>query len=202
MSRDVLVLFSGGLDSTTLLYEAVAADRLGLAVWFRYPHPACANEYRAQAAIRQDLAKRGIEIPLMELSPPIFGTDAMRTGAGVAGPRVLPGRNLLFLSLAVNVAAANGLTEVQFGASGADADNYPDCRPAFVESVDAMSRAWGVRVRAPLLGSTRGDVLRRAGAAGVPLGLVWSCYEPRDGLPCGECDSCTQGGLGLHGGPA
>jgi 7-cyano-7-deazaguanine synthase len=193
---DVLVLFSGGLDSTTLLYEAVGAGRLGLAVWMRYPHPACAAEYRAQVAIRRDLELRGIKVRLMELSPPIFGTDTMHAGVGATGPRVLPGRNLLFLSLAVNIAAANGLAEVQFGASDADADNYPDCRPAFVESVDAMSRAWGVRVRAPLLGSSRADVLRRAGAAGVPLGLVWSCYEPREGAPCGECDSCTQDPMG------
>jgi 7-cyano-7-deazaguanine synthase len=201
MSSDVLLLFSGGLDSTTLLYEAVAADRLGLAVWFRYPHPACANEYRAQAAIRLDLASKGVEIPVMELSPPIFGVESMRTGVGMVGPRVLPGRNQIFLSLAVNLAAASGFSSVWFGASNGDAADYADCRPAFVEAMSTLAAPWGVTVEAPLLQCTRADVLRRAGEAGVPLGLVWSCYQPSEGQPCGGCNSCTQG-LGLHGGPA
>jgi len=97
------------------------------------------------------------------------------------------------LSLGVNYAAAAGADEVWFGASRDDRADYPDCRPEFVEAMDRLAQAWDIRVRAPMIEWTRAQVQARARALGVPLGLVWSCYEPLPGgKPCGTCNSCRQ----------
>jgi len=189
----VVVLFSGGLDSTVLLYHALAEERLHSAVWFRYAHPAAGPEQRATAEILRHLWKQGTEVKRVELTPPLFGSDAMSIGAGEAGPRVVAGRNQVMLSLGVNYAAAAGADEVWFGASRDDRADYPDCRPEFVEAMDRLAQAWDIRVRAPMIEWTRAQVQARARALGVPLGLVWSCYEPLPGgKPCGTCNSCRQ----------
>ena len=189
----VVVLFSGGLDSTVLLYQAMAEEQLHSALWFRYAHPAAPYEQRATSEIVRHLHLEGRPVNRVELSPPLFGSDAMSIGTGEAGPRVVAGRNQVMLSLAVNYAAAAGADEVWFGASGGDQADYADCRPDFVRLMDELAQAWGVRVRAPMLKWSRADVRRRAEALGVPLDLVWSCYEPLPGgRPCGACNSCRQ----------
>ena len=189
----VVVLFSGGLDSTALLYHALAEEQLHSAIWFRYAHPAAPNEQQATAEILRHLWKQGQQVRRVELSPPLFGSDAMSIGSGEAGPRVVAGRNQVMVSLGVNYAAAAGVDEVWFGASGGDQSDYPDCRPEFVEAMDSMAQAWGVRVRAPMIDWTREQVRTRARALGVPMDLVWSCYEPMPGgKPCGTCNSCKQ----------
>lgn len=189
----VVVLFSGGLDSTTLLFQALSEEQLHSALWFRYAHPAAPNEQRATAEILRHLWQQGSQIKRVELAPPMFGSDAMSIGAGKAGARVVAGRNQVMVSLAVNYAAAAGAAEVWLGASGSDQSDYPDCRPEFVEAMDQLAQAWGVRVRAPMIGWSREQVRTRARTLDVPLGLVWSCYEPRPGgKPCGTCNSCRQ----------
>lgn len=195
----VLLLFSGGIDSTTLAQETHAAGTLRLLMFARYSQPSAAQEARAVYAWR--LAHKPTA-PLWEVMLPITA-EAMRLGVGVQGPRVLPGRNLLLLSLAVARAASEGIEEVWYGAQGGDLAEYPDCRPEFVQAVDDMAKPFGVRVRAPLISLTKREVVARAVQAGVNLDATWSCYEARDGAPCGECNACraridAQKMAGLH----
>ena len=188
MSRSVVVLWSGGLDSTVLLEKARQDGRLHTALWFRYPHPANSYEYTAAEKMRRTMP----DLPYVELAAPLFGTDALATGIGTPGPRVVPGRNAVFISLAVNYAAATGADEVWFGANREDAADYPDCRLAFIDAMNIASRPFGVHVFAPLMHSTRAQILKDAARLGVDPAACWSCYEPRDGKPCGECNSCRQ----------
>jgi 7-cyano-7-deazaguanine synthase len=186
-----LVLFSGGVDSLVLAAEAIAEGRLGLLLHVVYAHPAQSHERRAVSAATLAWHKLGLFAPVMEVHLPL-SADALSVGVGAPGARPVPGRNLAMLSLAVNVAAARGLGRVLFGATAADRDGYPDCRPDFVAAVAALSAPWGVEVAAPLLSATRAEVLRRGAAVGAPLGSAWSCYQPADGRPCGSCGSCSQ----------
>lgn len=187
-----LVLFSGGVDSLVLASEAVAERRLGLLLHVVYPHPAQSHERRAVAAATLEWHRLGVSAPILEAHLPL-SADTLSAGVGAAGYRVVPGRNLALIALAVNLAAARGLRRVLLGATASDRDGYPDCRPDFVAAVSALSAPWGVEVAAPLVDCSRADVLRRGAVAGAPLGTAWSCYQPDGCAPCGRCGSCTQG---------
>lgn len=191
-ARDA-VLFSGGVDSVVVAAEALAQRRLGLLIHVVYPHPAQAQERAAVAAATLEWHRRGMAAPVLEVHLPL-AAEALAAGVGAQGYRVVPGRNLALLAVAVNLAAARGLRRVLIGATAADRAGYPDCRPDFLAAVSALSAPWGVEVCAPLIDCNRAEVLRRGRAVGAPLSVAWSCYEP-DGLaPCGRCVSCAQDG--------
>ena len=183
----VLVLWSGGVDSTLLVKRALDEEQLGLPVFVAYGQPASAQE---SAACRQLGNHWRIEWQRLYLA--LRGMDAMATGYRQPGPRILPGRNQIMISHAVNIAAAAQLGEVWIGATAGDRADYADCRPGFIAAMDELAQAWGVRVRAPLLDMSRADVVQECRDRSVPLELCWSCYQPRGIDPCGECNSCRQ----------
>lgn len=182
----VLLLFSGGIDSTLLARQAHNEQRLSLLMFARYGQPAAAMEARAVGRWR------ALNAPLVKLWEPMLpiATEPMQIDVGAPGPRVLPGRNLLLLSLAITRAAADGISEVWYGAQGGDLADYSDCRPDFVAAVDALAAPWGVRVKAPLINLSKIEVIDRARLLGVNLAETWSCYSPRSGEPCGTCNAC------------
>jgi len=110
----------------------------------------------------------------------------------------VPGRNLIFLSLASAYAETIGAESVYFGANVLDYSGYPDCRPEFIrafekavkEGTKAGVEGRALRVQAPLLALSKADIIREGVALGVPLALTHSCYDPVGDLACGQCDSC------------
>ena len=185
---EVLILMSGGIDSTVLAH--MAGDRLGGLLFNDYGQPAVAQE---RQAVNRWAGPRGVEV--IELACDLSGVDDhMRTGVGAVGLRILPGRNLIFAAHAINVAKARGWVEVWIGANAGD-EPYPDCRPAWVSALDALSQAdTGITVSAPLVGMTKAEIIDRARDDGVDLAQAWSCYQPTPtGEQCGICHSCTEG---------
>lgn len=190
MSSDVVVLLSGGLDSTTLAAMALADGRLHSVLSFYYGQPNTIAEMSAadEWARKHDVRREVVKLELAGVR------SAMATGVGSTGARVLPGRNLVLLSHAVNYAAANGAREVWFGAIADDNDAYPDCRLAFVGGVNQMAlTTYGVGVRAPFIIHHKRHVVGVARQLGVNIGATWSCYEPdmRTLKPCGTCSACV-----------
>lgn len=182
----LVVLFSGGADSTVLLAQALRDNRDPLALWFRYPHPAAAAEYRAASEIVRRLGCRWREQSLPLLA------EAMNAPKGEPGPRIVPARNLCMVATAINLVGSHGGGEIWMGAQGADAE-YPDCRPEWIRQVDGLAQAWGVRVRAPLIDLSRAEVIARGRELCAPLDACSSCYTPGPtGEPCGSCNSCQQ----------
>lgn len=107
------------------------------------------------------------------------------------GSTVVPGRNLVLLSLAVAHASAVGARKVVFGGHLGDAAIYPDCRQEFVAAVSrAAELSVGVYVDQPFGGALKKDVVREGRLLGAPLALSWSCYEGGN-TPCGECGACV-----------
>jgi 7-cyano-7-deazaguanine synthase len=109
---------------------------------------------------------------------------------------VVPGRNLVFLSIAVAEAKRIGTDRVLFAAHAGDEAVYPDCRQGFVTALScAASRGYGVRVEAPFLHMTKRQIVALGRSLNAPYGLpfelAWSCYEGGR-QPCGRCGACVE----------
>ena len=204
--RPVVLLLSGGLDSSTCLALATAAGARVLALTIDYnQRHACELEAATRLA-RRYRVERHIVLPL-DLRG--FGGSALTSdqevpkegvAEGVIPATYVPARNTIFLSVALGWAEAAGAGDLLIGVNALDYSGYPDCRPEFIESFEAtanLATRAGVegtsrfRVRAPLQRLTKADIVRAGVAAGLDHGLTWSCYDPTtDGRPCGRCDSC------------
>jgi 7-cyano-7-deazaguanine synthase len=199
-----IVLLSGGLDS--MVAGGLAREQgfrlLALTVDYNQCHRV---ELQAAANVAQALAaEQHILLPL-DLSR--FGGSALTSNQAVPKSGVgndipvtyVPARNTIFLSLALGWAEAAGARDMFIGVNALDYSGYPDCRPAFVESFEAMANLGtkaGVegdrfRVRTPLIGMSKATIVREAARLGLDPRMSWSCYDPSTDLRhCGLCDSC------------
>ena len=202
-----ILIYSGGLDSTTLLYEY--KDCIERAVTFDYGSKhnareiACAIENCRRLGIphqvipldfigryfRSDLLLSGGEIP--EGS---YADDNMKS-------TVVPFRNGIMLAVAVGLAESNGLDAVFLANHGGDHAIYPDCRPEFVDAFDKAAAAGtynGVRILSPYCNITKRDIALRGQAPGVDYSLTYSCYKGGE-KHCGRCGTCTERKEALEG---
>lgn len=205
----VVVLCSGGVDSAALLWLARDGDGgrpapgLGGALFVDYGQPAAAEERAAALLLCAEVGcdLRSIAVPML--------LGEMIDFPGHPGARVVPHRNLLLIGYALQWATSICASAVWFGATLDDEAEYIDCRGTFVGGLNAaLNAAPGFRpgsepdgreparyagpvVAAPFVWWSKPRVVEYARRAGVPLGLAWSCYTPREGGPCGSCNSCT-----------
>lgn len=205
-----VVLLSGGLDSATVLAEAIEAGFRPHALTIGYGQR---HQVEREAARRVAAAFRVARHIEMEVDLRAFGGSALTSAdfevpkdrdeaAMAAGIPItyVPARNTVFLSLALAWAEALGAFDLFVGVNCVDYSGYPDCRPEYLTAFEAMAdlatRA-GVegsgrfRVHAPLLRLTKPEIIRRGRSLGVDYGLTHSCYDPDPaGRSCGRCDSC------------
>lgn len=194
----VLVLHSGGMDSTTCLYRAHRAgaevlslgvdygQRLAVELLFAERH--CEALGVPREVVSVSWRKPAREIPL--------NRKIEEMGATVS-PAFLPGRNALFLSIACAHASGVGADEVHIGLNAVDFSGYPDCTPRFLNAYGAMmaeGHPEGPRVVAPLLDLSKPEIAAMAMGLGIGEFDTWSCYRPQvvDGAvaACRECDAC------------
>ena len=199
-NRDSVIIYSGGLDSTTLLYEE--QQRIALAVTFDYGSNHAAREI---ACARHHCSLLGIEHLVIELgfmgryfaSSLLSGADAIPSGnydEENMKSTVVPFRNGIMLSIACGLAESRGLTRVLIANHGGDHAIYPDCRPGFVAAMDAAMQAGtyeGVRLDAPYTHLTKADLVRRGAAMGIDYAHTYSCYRGGE-HHCGTCGTCTE----------
>ena len=106
----------------------------------------------------------------------------------------VPFRNANILAMAVSWAEVIGAEKIFIGAVEEDSSGYPDCRESFIEAFNQVIQAGTrpettIRVEAPLIHLSKGDIVRRGLALAVPFEHTWSCYQAED-VACGRCDSC------------
>jgi 7-cyano-7-deazaguanine synthase len=109
----------------------------------------------------------------------------------------VPGRNTVFIALALSLAEAKGAEAIYLGINAVDYSGYPDCRPDYLAAYQELARLSSkvgveghpIQLCAPLVKDTKVDIVRRAVRLGVPIPLTWSCYAGGE-EPCGRCDSC------------
>jgi 7-cyano-7-deazaguanine synthase len=107
---------------------------------------------------------------------------------------VVPNRNMILLSLATGYAVTVGAGAVWYGAHGGDHAIYPDCRPEFVEKMDAVCRIANyepVGIEAPFMAMDKGEILAEGLKLGLDYSQTWTCYNGRD-KACGRFGSCVE----------
>ncbi|MDY6815271.1 MAG: 7-cyano-7-deazaguanine synthase QueC [Pseudomonadota bacterium] len=201
MTEIVVVIYSGGMDSFTLLNLARARGYQVHALSFNYGQ----RHVRELDCARQVCADLGIphkEIDIRALSGVMSGSSLTSDIEVPEGhyeedsmkATVVPNRNMILLSLATGYAVTVGASAVWFGAHGGDHAIYPDCRPGFVEKMDAVCRVANyepVAIEAPFIRLDKGEILAEGLQLGLDYALTWTCYNGRD-KACGRCGSCVE----------
>lgn len=198
--KDSVIIYSGGLDSTTLLYEE--RERIALAVTYDYGSNHAARELLAAKAVCERLGVEHLVVDLTFMkryfsSSLLSGADDIPEGRyddENMKSTVVPFRNGIMLSVACGLAESRGLTRVLIANHGGDHAIYPDCRPAFIDAMDAAMQAGtyvGVRVAAPYTHLSKADLVRRGAVMGIDYGMTYSCYKGGE-HHCGRCGTCTE----------
>ncbi|TVY08284.1 7-cyano-7-deazaguanine synthase QueC [Paenibacillus cremeus] len=207
--KKAVVILSGGLDSTTCMGMAQDQGYELYPITFDYGQRHKGEiENARQVAEFYEVSGRHRVISLGFLKE--FGGSALTDEsidvpeAGQSGPidsdipiTYVPGRNLLFLSIATSYAEVIGAEAIYIGVNALDYSGYPDCRPEFirkVEEVMALATRVGVEggpilIETPLIHWTKAEIIREGMRLGVPYQLTTSCYNGQEEA-CGVCDSC------------
>lgn len=119
----------------------------------------------------------------------------------------VPARNTVMLSIALAWAEVLGASDIFIGVNAIDYSGYPDCRPEFIRAFEAMARlatkagveGRPLRIHAPLIDLSKGDIIRRGIALGVDYGITVTCYQADDdGRACGRCEACRLRAAGFQ----
>jgi len=194
----IIVLHSGGLDSTVCLFQALEKRynvlSLGIdygqrsRVELRYANNLCLrfNIERKVLKVKWDKPKRCI--------PMGRSIEDIRSGIS---PAFLPGRNALFLTLACAEAAGISASEVWIGINSIDYSGYPDCTSEFLNEFRKLIKIAipdSADIIAPLIYKAKPEIAKEALRLGIRPGDIWSCYMPartsKGFRPCGRCDGC------------
>ncbi|KAA8982966.1 7-cyano-7-deazaguanine synthase QueC [Halospina sp. K52047b] len=200
MSR-IVVIYSGGMDSYTLLHRALAEGWHVHALSFDYGQRH-ARELDCARAVTRELGIDHEVVDITSIQGLLAGsalTDSEPVPEGhyeeaTMKATVVPNRNMILLSLAIGHAVSRGAEAVWYGAHGGDHAIYPDCRPEFIEQMDRVARVANyeaVRVAAPFMHFTKGQILGEGLAMDLDYSRTWTCYNGRT-RACGRCGACTE----------
>ena len=198
--RNSLIALSGGVDSTTLLYEY--REEVACAVGFDYGSKHNAQELAAAKAICRELEIPYLIIPLAFIGE-YFRSDLLLSGGEMQlgdyseenmSSTVVPFRNGIMLSILAGLAESRDLQQVLIANHFGDHAIYPDCRESFVKPMGEAITAGtsnGVKLVAPYTKLTKAEIVARGTRLGVPYGKTYSCYQGGE-RHCGRCGTCRE----------
>ena len=197
-----VVLFSGGLDSTVLVYDLLneGADLKLLSIDYGQRHE---KELKSSSEIAEFLGLKH-EILRLPMLNNLLGGSAL-TDPSISLPEghyaedsmkatVVPNRNMILLSLAAGHAISLQFDTVAYAAHAGDHTIYPDCRPEFATAMDEALKLcdWNtVSLYRPFVQLSKHDLVRKGNELGVPFEKTWSCYAGND-KHCGKCGTCVE----------
>lgn len=200
-----LVLFSGGLDSTTCLAIAKAEGYVCHALSFDYGqrhHIELQNASKIAASL--GVKHHIIKLPLTDIGGSALTDNDIpvpeHSNSTAIPITYVPARNTIFLAFALGFAEVLGAHTIFIGASSIDYSHYPDCRPEYFEAfqtVANLATKSGTEgqhffIKTPLLRLSKAETILKGHALGVDYGQTISCYQATtDGKACGRCDSCA-----------
>ncbi len=200
-NRVVLVL-SGGLDSTTLLYDLVLSGNEVYAISFNYSQRHSKELLCAKASCEKlDISHKIVDISAISellqgssLTSSDIDTPHGRYDSENMRKTVVPNRNMIMISLATAYAISIKANKVYYGSHSGDHEIYFDCRPVFVDKLNEAIKVCDehkVELVAPYLHFDKGDIVKLGTVLGVDYGKTWSCYDGKE-MICGECGACNE----------
>ena len=201
-AKRIVVVLSGGMDSTTLLFHLrdQGHDVRGLGVDYGQRHR------RELDAATEICAQQGIEFEVADLRAlnPLMGGSAL-TEDSIPVPEghyaaenmkatVVPNRNMLLLAVALSRCVAVDFDAVAYAAHAGDHTIYPDCRPEFAAAMEQAAALCDFKPRAllrPFVTWTKAEITKRGHELGVDFSNTWSCYRGGE-EPCGKCGTCVE----------
>ncbi len=203
--KKAVVLYSGGLDSTTCM--AIARDQgfAAYALSFNYGqrHTVELEKAREYAPLIGAAEHMVVDVDMRQMGGSALTADIDVPKGTPTGNEIpvtyVPARNTIFLSFALGWAEVLGAADIFIGVNALDYSGYPDCRPEFIQAFQQMANLAtkaGVegrpyQIHAPLINLSKAQIIEQGLALGVDYRLTHSCYDPTpEGLSCGQCDSC------------
>ena len=203
-NKSIVVLLSGGLDSSTVtgIAKKAKANIFGLSFDYGQRHK---KELNSAVIIAKHFDIEEFKIVKLDLS--LWGgsslTDPQKNipTDGIQNNKIpntyVPGRNTIFISVALSYAEAIDADFIGLGVNALDYSGYPDCRPDYIKKFQELARLSNKRGRenkpiklwTPLIDLNKEEIIELAFVNNVPLDKTWSCYSGNS-KPCGKCDSC------------
>lgn len=212
MQKKAIILFSGGLDSTTCLAIAKQANFACYALSFDYgqKHKIEINAAKQLAEFLGVVEHKIVTIGLNDLGGSALTSEQIEIPDFAAEEGIpvtyVPARNTIFLSIALGWAEILNAFDIFIGANDVDYSGYPDCRPEYLASFENMANLAtkaGIegkrfKIHAPLLRLKKSEIIKKGISLGIDYGSTLSCYRAdAKGLACGTCDSCTYRKIGF-----
>ena len=202
--KRAVVLLSGGLDSSTVLFYALRMGYECHALIFDY-----GQRHRKEVRSAMKIASRaGVKYQIVGIMLPWGGSSLIEKNSNVPihslrkigkfiPSTYVPSRNTIFLAFAASFAESINARSIFIGANSVDYSGYPDCRPEYLNEfakllklgTKAGTMGAGISIKAPLIDKSKAQIVSLAAKLRVPFELTWSCYLGEK-MPCGKCDSC------------
>jgi 7-cyano-7-deazaguanine synthase len=198
----IVLILSGGMDSFTLLHQALNQNYEVDCLTFDYGQRHIKEIECARLVCHENnLSNLQIKIANVES---IFAASAL-TSDSIEMPHgsyqaesmqstIVPNRNMLFISHAIAYAISKNINQVWYGAHAGDHFIYPDCRPEFLSAMNAVAQichTFPISVEAPFLNYSKAEIVKIGLGLGIDYSKTWTCYEGQD-LACGKCGSCNE----------
>ena len=201
MAQKVVVIYSGGMDSFTVLHKAIKDGCEVYALSFNYGQRHSKElEYAARVCANLNINHKIVDISSINQ---LVGGSALTSDVDVPEGHyeepsmqttVVPNRNMILLSLAVGYAVSLDASKVYYGAHSGDHAIYPDCRPEFVIKMNEVCQIANydpVDIHAPYLNNSKIDILTDGLKMGLDYSQTWTCYNGRE-KACGKCGACQE----------
>ena len=197
MKQKAIVLFSSGLDSTTVLYYAMSKGYECHCLIFDYGQKHSkevnnAKNFARSLKLNYHVVKTSIPwdtSSLINKNKKI--PEHKQIKEGFVPSTYVPGRNTIFLSYAISYAETIKAKKIFLGINAVDFSSYPDCTPQYLKSMQQVMKALnnGIEICAPIEKYSKAQIIKLGTKLNVPYEKTWSCYNGKN-KPCGKCDSC------------
>jgi len=199
--KKAVVIYSGGMDSFTLLNKVVKEGFDVYALTFNYGQ----KQVKEVEIAKKACAQLGVSHKILDISAinalmqssSLIGSEDIPEGhyeSDSMKSTVVPNRNMILLSLAIAYGVDIKAGKVYYGAHSGDHAIYPDCRPEFVQKMNdvaGIANYEHVSIETPYLNSTKGEILKDGLSMGLTYETTWTCYNGRD-KACGKCGACVE----------